>query len=175
MQELTEYELIPEDWGGETIFVQLSALKNEGIDELIEMINLVAEVEELKANSNRLASGTVIEAQLEKGRGSVATLLVQNGTLRIGEPFVAGNGYAKVRAMVNDLGERVDEAGPSTPVEVTGFQHVPNAGDPFVVFEDEKKAKQVQTCVLKNKLLKNVTPKEKSVWMIYSNKLSKVI
>ena len=143
MQELTEYELIPEDWGGETIFVQLSALKNEGIDELIEMINLVAEVEELKANSNRLASGTVIEAQLEKGRGSVATLLVQNGTLRIGEPFVAGNGYAKVRAMVNDLGERVDEAGPSTPVEVTGFQHVPNAGDPFVVFEDEKKAKQV--------------------------------
>lgn len=89
MQELTEYELIPEDWGGETIFVQLSALKNEGIDELIEMINLVAEVEELKANSNRLASGTVIEAQLEKGRGSVATLLVQNGTLRIGEPFVA--------------------------------------------------------------------------------------
>ncbi|MBR7552931.1 translation initiation factor IF-2 [Allobacillus sp. GCM10007491] len=143
MQELTEYELIPEDWGGETIFVQLSALKNEGIEDLIEMINLVAEVEELKANSNRLASGTVIEAQLEKGRGSVATLLVQNGTLRVGEPFVAGNGYAKVRAMVNDLGERVEEAGPSTPVEVTGFQHVPNAGDPFVVFEDEKKAKQV--------------------------------
>ncbi|MFC0014391.1 MULTISPECIES: translation initiation factor IF-2 [Allobacillus] len=143
MQELTEYELIPEDWGGETIFVQLSALKNEGIEDLIEMINLVAEVEELKANSNRLATGTVIEAQLEKGRGSVATLLVQNGTLRVGDPFVAGNGYAKVRAMVNDLGERVEEAGPSTPVEVTGFQHVPNAGDPFVVFEDEKKAKQV--------------------------------
>ena len=143
MQELTEYELIPEDWGGQTIFVQISALKNEGIDELIEMINLVAEVEELKANADRLATGTVIEAQLEKGRGSVATLLVQNGTLRIGDPLVIGNGYGKVRAMVNDLGERVNAVGPSTPVEVTGFQTVPNAGDPFVVFEDEKKAKQV--------------------------------
>ena len=143
MQELTEYELIPEDWGGQTIFVQISALKNEGIDELIEMINLVAEVEELKANADRLATGTVIEAQLEKGRGSVATLLVQNGTLRIGDPLVIGKGYGKVRAMVNDLGERVNAVGPSTPVEVTGFQTVPNAGDPFVVFEDEKKAKQV--------------------------------
>lgn len=107
------------------------------------MINLVAEVEELKANSNRLASGTVIEAQLEKGRGSVATLLVAKWYPPNRMNHLLLERLAKVRAMVNDLGERVDEAGPSTPVEVTGFQHVPNAGDPFVVFEDEKKAKQV--------------------------------
>ncbi|MDL4840105.1 translation initiation factor IF-2 [Aquibacillus rhizosphaerae] len=143
MQELTEHELVPEDWGGETIFVQLSAIKREGIDDLVEMIQLVSEVEELKANPNRNASGTVIEAQLDKGRGSVATLLVQNGTLNVGDPIVVGNTFGRVRAMVNDLGRRVKTAGPSTPVEVTGLNEVPQAGDQFTVFDDEKKARQV--------------------------------
>ncbi|WP_243296439.1 translation initiation factor IF-2 [Bacillus litorisediminis] len=143
MQELTEHGLIPEDWGGDTIFVQLSALSGEGIDNLLEMIVLVSEMEELKANPDRNAYGTVIEAQLDKGRGSVATLLVQNGTLRVGDPIVVGNTYGRVRAMVNDLGRRVKEAGPSTPVEITGLNDVPQAGDRFVVFDDEKTARQV--------------------------------
>ncbi|WP_277673284.1 translation initiation factor IF-2 [Piscibacillus halophilus] len=143
MQELMEYELVPEDWGGETIFVPLSAIQGEGIDDLLEMIKLVAEVEELKSNPNRLADGTVIEAELDKGRGPVATFLVQNGTLKVGDPLVVGNTYGKIRAMTNDLGKRVNEAGPSTPVEVIGLQDVPQAGDRFVVFNDEKKAKQI--------------------------------
>ncbi len=143
MQELTEYELIPEDWGGDTIFVQLSAIKGEGIDDLLEMILLVAEVEELKANPNRRANGTVIEAQLDKGRGSVASLLVQNGTLKVGDPIVVGNTFGRVRAMVNDLGKRINSAGPSTPVEITGLNDVPLAGDRFVVFKDEKQARQI--------------------------------
>ncbi|WP_077211562.1 translation initiation factor IF-2 [Bacillus dakarensis] len=143
MQELTEHGLIPEAWGGETIFVPLSALTGEGIDNLLEMILLVSEVEEYKANPNRKAIGTVIEAQLDKGRGSVATLLVQNGTLHVGDPIVVGNTFGRVRAMVNDLGRRVKEAGPSTPVEITGLNDVPQAGDRFVVFEDEKTARQV--------------------------------
>ncbi|WP_027963231.1 translation initiation factor IF-2 [Halalkalibacillus halophilus] len=143
MQELTEYELVPEDWGGETIFVPLSALSGEGIDDLVEMINLVSEVEELKANPDSPASGTVIEAQLEKGRGSVATLLVQNGTLKVGDTLVIGNTYGKVRAMSDDLGKRVKEAEPSMPVEVIGFNAVPQAGDRFLVFKNEKEAKQI--------------------------------
>ncbi|MED1202033.1 translation initiation factor IF-2 [Heyndrickxia acidicola] len=143
MQELTEFGLIPEDWGGDTIFVPISALTGEGIDQLLEMILLVSEVEEYKANPKRKAAGTVIEAQLDKGRGSVATLLVQNGTLRVGDPIVVGNTFGRVRAMVNDLGRRVKEAGPSTPVEVTGLNDVPQAGDRFVVFEDEKTARQI--------------------------------
>ncbi|AEO99239.1 translation initiation factor IF-2 [Weizmannia coagulans] len=143
MQELTEYNLVPEDWGGDTIFVPISALTGEGIDNLLEMILLVSEVEELKANPNRRALGSVIEARLDKGRGPVATLLVQNGTLRIGDPIVVGHTYGRVRAMVNDLGRRVKEAGPSTPVEITGLNDVPEAGDRFVVFEDEKTARQV--------------------------------
>ncbi|WP_077617857.1 translation initiation factor IF-2 [Bacillus sinesaloumensis] len=143
MQELTEHGLVPEAWGGETIFVPISALTGEGIDNLLEMILLVSEVEEYKANPKRRATGTVIEAKLDKGRGSVATLLVQNGTLRIGDPIVVGNTFGRVRAMVNDLGRRVKEAGPSTPVEITGLNDVPQAGDQFVVFEDEKKARQV--------------------------------
>ncbi|MBC5636003.1 translation initiation factor IF-2 [Ornithinibacillus sp. BX22] len=143
MQELTEYELVPEDWGGDTIFVPLSALKGEGIDDLLEMIILVSEVEELKANPTRNATGTVIEAQLDKGRGSVATLLVQNGTLHVGDPIVVGNTFGRVRAMVNDLGQRVKEAGPSTPVEITGLNDVPQAGDQFLVFDDEKTARQI--------------------------------
>lgn len=143
MQELTEYGLVSEAWGGETIFVPISALNGEGIDTLLEMILLVAEVEEYKANPNRNAVGTVIEAQLDKGRGSVATLLVQNGTLKIGDPIVVGNTFGRVRAMVNDLGRRVKEAGPSTPVEVTGLNDVPQAGDRFAVLPDEKTARQV--------------------------------
>jgi translation initiation factor IF-2 len=143
MQELTEFGLIPEDWGGDTIFVPISALTGEGIDQLLEMILLVSEVEEYKANPKRKAAGTVIEAQLDKGRGSVATLLVQNGTLRVGDPIVVGHTFGRVRAMVNDLGRRVKEAGPSTPVEVTGLNDVPQAGDRFVVFEDEKTARQI--------------------------------
>ncbi len=143
MQELTEHGLVPEAWGGDTIFVLMSAKKGDGIDELLEMILLVSEVEELKANPNKLATGTVIEAQLDKGRGAVATLLVQNGTLRVGDPIVVGNTYGRVRAMVNDVGRRVKEAAPSTPVEITGLNEVPQAGDLFVVFKDEKTARQV--------------------------------
>ncbi|KGR92036.1 translation initiation factor IF-2 [Ureibacillus massiliensis 4400831 = CIP 108448 = CCUG 49529] len=143
MQELTEHGLVPEDWGGDTIFVPISALKGEGIDTLLEMILLIAEVAELKANPDKNAIGTVIEAQLDKGRGSVATLLVQDGTLRIGDPIVVGHAYGRVRAMVNDMGRRVKEAGPATPVEITGINEVPQAGDRFVVFEDEKTARQV--------------------------------
>ncbi|PJO42664.1 translation initiation factor IF-2 [Lysinibacillus xylanilyticus] len=143
MQELTEHGLVPEAWGGETIFVPISALKGEGIDTLLEMILLVSEVGELKASTNRLALGTVIEAQLDKGRGSVATLLVQDGTLKVGDPIVVGHTFGRVRAMVNDKGRRVKEAGPSTPVEITGLNEVPQAGDRFVVFEDEKTARQV--------------------------------
>ncbi|MGP7817465.1 translation initiation factor IF-2 [Niallia sp. 01092] len=143
MQELTEHGLVPEAWGGDTIFVPLSALSGEGIDTLLEMILLVSEVEEYKANPNRNAVGTVIEAELDKGKGSVATLLVQNGTLNIGDPIVVGNTFGRVRAMVNDLGRRVKSVGPSTPVEITGLNDVPQAGDRFVVFKDEKTARQI--------------------------------
>ncbi|KFL44378.1 translation initiation factor IF-2 [Lysinibacillus sp. BF-4] len=143
MQELTEHGLVSEAWGGDTIFVPISALKGDGIDTLLEMVLLVAEVGELKANPDRLAIGTVIEAQLDKGRGSVATLLVQDGTLEVGSPVVVGNAFGRVRAMVNDLGRRVKSAGPSTPVEITGLNEVPQAGDRFVVFKDEKTARAV--------------------------------
>lgn len=143
MQELSEHGLVPEDWGGDTIYVPLSALKKEGIDDLLEMILLVAEMEELKANPDRLARGTVIEAELDKGRGPVATLLVQNGTLKVQDPIVVGNTFGRVRAMVNDLGKRVKTAGPSTPVEITGLNDVPQAGDQFMAFEDEKKSRQI--------------------------------
>ncbi|MEI3610886.1 translation initiation factor IF-2 [Pseudogracilibacillus sp. SO30301A] len=143
MQELTEYELIPEDWGGDTIFVPISAIKGEGIDELLEMILLVAEMAELKANPNKPAFGTVIDAQLDKGRGAVASLLVQEGTLTVGDSIVVGNTYGRVRAMVNDVGQRIEKAEPSTPVEITGLNAVPQAGDQFLVFEDEKKARQI--------------------------------
>lgn len=143
MQELTEHGLVSEAWGGDTIFVPISAKNGEGIDSLLEMILLVSEVEEYKANPARKANGTVIEARLDKGRGSVATLLVQNGTLKIGDPIVIGNTFGRVRAMVNDLGRRVKDAGPSTPVEITGLNEVPQAGDRFIVFEDEKTARQV--------------------------------
>ncbi|MBY7143629.1 translation initiation factor IF-2 [Virgibacillus sp. NKC19-3] len=143
MQELTEYELIPEAWGGSTIFVNVTATKAEGIDDLLEMILLVSEVEELKANPNASASGTVIDAKLDKGRGPVATLLIENGQLNVGDSIVVGNTYGRVRAMVNDVGARVKKAGPSTPVEITGLNHVPQAGDQFMVFKDEKKARHI--------------------------------
>ncbi|WP_216827949.1 translation initiation factor IF-2 [Alkalihalobacterium elongatum] len=143
MQELTEFELVPEAWGGDTIFVPVSALQGEGIDELLEMILLVAEVEEYKANPDSLARGTVIEAQLDKGRGPVATLLVQSGTLKVGDPIVVGNTFGRVRAMTNDLGRRVKSVGPAAPVEITGLNDVPQAGDQFKVFEDEKTARQI--------------------------------
>lgn len=143
MQELTEYGLVAEAWGGDTIFVPISALNGEGVDQLLEMILLVSEVEEYKANDTRKAVGTVIEAELDKGKGSVATLLVQNGTLKVGDPIVVGTSFGRVRAMVNDLGRRIKEAGPSTPVEITGLNEVPQAGDRFMVFADEKRARQV--------------------------------
>ncbi|GEQ04964.1 MULTISPECIES: translation initiation factor IF-2 [Staphylococcus] len=143
MQELTEYGLIPEDWGGDTIFVPLSALSGEGIDDLLEMIVLTSEVQELKANPSQRAVGTVIEAELDKSRGPAASLLVQNGTLNVGDPVVVGNTYGRIRAMVNDLGQRIKTAGPSTPVEITGINDVPQAGDRFVVFKDEKQARRI--------------------------------
>ncbi len=143
MNELVEYGLISEEWGGDTIFVPISALKGEGIDELLENILLVTEMQELKANPNRLALGTVIEAKLDKGRGAVATLLVQNGTLNVGDPLVVGNTFGRVRAMINDRNKNINIAKPSTPVEITGLQDVPNAGDRFVVFGDEKTARQI--------------------------------
>ncbi|WP_416887333.1 translation initiation factor IF-2 [Listeria monocytogenes] len=143
MQELTEYELVPEAWGGDTIFAPISAKFGEGLENLLDMILLVSEVEELKANPDRRAIGSVIEAELDKGRGPVATLLVQDGTLNIGDSIVVGNTFGRVRAMVNDLGRRVKKVGPSTPVEITGLNDVPQAGDRFVVFEDEKTARNI--------------------------------
>ncbi|MDH6363039.1 translation initiation factor IF-2 [Enterococcus sp. PF1-24] len=141
MQELSEHGLIPEDWGGDTIFVQISAKFNQNIEELLEMILLVAEMEDLKADPTQRAIGTVIEARLDKGKGPVATLLVQQGTLNVGDPIVVGNTFGRVRVMTNDLGRRDKVAGPATPVEITGLNDVPQAGDRFVVFEDEKTAR----------------------------------
>ncbi|MEH7400630.1 translation initiation factor IF-2 [Gottfriedia acidiceleris] len=143
MQELTEHGIVSEAWGGDTIFVPISALNGNGVDQLLEMILLVSEVEEYKANPTRKALGTVIEAELDKGKGAVATLLVQNGTLKVGDPIVVGTSFGRVRAMVNDLGRRIKEAGPSMPVEITGLNEVPQAGDRFMVFADEKRARQV--------------------------------
>jgi len=142
-QELTEYELVAEEWGGDTIFCPISAKQRIGLEELLEYILLVAEVQELKANPNKRARGTVVEAELDKGRGPVATVLVQHGTLKVGDPIVVGSSYGRVRAMVNDKGRRIKEAPPSTPVEITGLNDVPQAGDQFMVFEDEKKARAI--------------------------------
>ena len=140
-QELTEYELIPEDWGGSTIFVPVSSKTGEGLEDLMEMIALTAEVMELKANPNRRARGLVLEAKLDKGRGSVANILVQKGTLRVGDPIAAGSAFGKVRAMMDDKGRRVKEAGPSTPVEILGLNDVPNAGEVIVGCGNEKEAR----------------------------------
>ena len=161
-QELSEYELIPEDWGGSTVFVPVSAHTKEGIPELLEMILLTAEVKELKANPNRKARGLVIEAQLDKGRGPVATVLVQKGTLRVGDAIAAGSCHGKVRAMMDDKGNRVKEAGPSTPVEILGLNDVPNAGEVFVALQNEKEARSFAETFIaegKNKLLEDTKAK----------------
>lgn len=141
MEQLTEYGLIPESWGGDTIFVEISAKLGQNIDELLDMILLQAEVLELKANPDQNAAGSVIEAQLDPGKGSIATILVQQGTMHVGDPIVIGNIFGRIRTMVNEHGRRVKEATPSTPVEITGLNGVPEAGDRFVVFDDEKSAR----------------------------------
>ena len=161
-QELSEYELIPEDWGGSTIFVPVSAHTGEGIDTLLEMILLTAEVAELKANPDRRARGLVIEAKLDKGKGSVATILVQKGTLHVGDFIAAGACSGKVRAMIDDKGRKVKEAGPSTPVEILGLNDVPNAGEILVVTENDKEAKHFAATFVsenKNRLLEETKSK----------------
>ena len=142
-QELIEYELVPEGWGGSTIFCPVSAHTGEGIDELLDMVSLTAEVLELKANPNRKARGIVLEAQLDKGRGPVATVLVQKGTLHVGDAVAIGSAHGKVRAMINDKGKRIKTAGPSTPVEILGLSEVPNAGEVMMVMDSEKEARSV--------------------------------
>ncbi len=169
-QELVEYGLMAEDWGGDTICVPVSAVKKTGIDTLLEMITLVAEMKELKANPDKRARGTIIEAQLDKGRGPVATVLVQDGTLNVGDPIVAGSAYGKIRAMMDDKGRRVKKAGPSTPVEILGLSEVPSAGDSFYAAESEKQARQVaESVIAKNKteLIKN-TPNKVSLDDLFS-------
>jgi translation initiation factor IF-2 len=141
--ELSKYDVVPEDWGGKNIFVEVSAKEKTGIEQLLEMIILQAEIMELKGNYNRLANGTIIEAKLDKGRGPVATVLVNTGKLKVGDPFLVGTIAGKVRALIDDTGRKIKDAGPSTPVEVIGFPDVPHAGDIFVVMEDERKARQI--------------------------------
>ncbi len=161
-QELSEYELIPEDWGGSTVFCPVSAHTKEGIDNLLEMILLTAEVLELKANPDRNARGLVIEAQLDKGRGAVATMLVQKGTLHVGDSIACGSSYGKVRAMIDDKGRRVKEAVPSTPVEILGLNSVPAAGETFVVCDNDKEAKSFAETYIseeKNKLIEETKAK----------------
>ena len=161
-QELSEYELIPEDWGGNTIFCPVSAHTKEGIDNLLEMILLTAEVLELKANPKRNARGLVIEAQLDKGRGAVATVLVQKGTLKVGQPVACGSCYGKVRAMIDDQGRRVKEAGPSMPVEILGLSSVPEAGETFVAMDTEKEARAFAETYIsegKNRLIEDTKAK----------------
>ena len=143
MQQLAEYDLVPESWGGDTVVCQVSALQNLGIDELLENLLVVAEIEDLRATPDGRSRGAVLEAHLDMGRGPVATVLVQRGTLRVGDPLVAGPAWGRVRALINDRGEQVKEAGPSTPVEVLGLSDVAQAGDEFVVAPDERKAKSV--------------------------------
>lgn len=142
-QQLADLGLVPEEWGGQTIFVEVSAKKRIGIENLLEMLLLLAELQELKANPFKPAKGTVIEAKLDRGRGAVATVLIQQGTLRVGDAFVAGLQYGKVRALISDKGRKLQEAGPATPVEVLGLSGVPMAGDQFVVISDERKARQI--------------------------------
>ena len=161
-QELSEYELIPEDWGGSTVFCPVSAHTKEGIENLLEMILLTAEVLELKANPKRNARGLVIEARLDKGRGAVATVLVQKGTLKVGQPIACGSCYGKVRAMIDDQGRRVKEAGPSTPVEILGLSSVPEAGETFVAMDTEKEARAFAETYIsegKNRLIEDTKAK----------------
>lgn len=170
-QELSEYELIPEDWGGSTVFCPVSAHTKEGIENLLEMIVLTAEVLELKANPKRRARGIVIEAQLDKGRGPVATVLVQKGTLNIGDHIAIGPAYGKVRAMIDHRGERVKQAKPSTPVEILGLSGVPDAGEVFVATENDKEAKQISQAYIdqgKDKLLEETKAKKLSLDGLFS-------
>lgn len=163
-QELSEYELVPEDWGGDTIFVPVSAHTKEGIDTLLEMILLTAEMSELRANPDRKARGVVIEAQLDKGRGPIATVLVQKGTLNVGEPVAVGSFYGKVRAMVDDKGRKLKQAGPSTPVEILGLNGVPNAGEIMVAMDNEKEARSFANTFIsegREKLLESSRAKAK--------------
>lgn len=151
-QELAEYELIPEEWGGSTVFAPVSAKTGDGINQLLEMILLTSEILELKANPNRQARGLVIEAELDKGRGPVATVLVQKGTLHVGDFISAGACHGKVRAMIDDKGRRAKEAGPSTPVEILGLSDVPNAGEVFLAHENDKEARAyAETFIAQNK------------------------
>ncbi|MBQ8733439.1 MAG: translation initiation factor IF-2, partial [Anaerotignum sp.] len=169
-QELTEYGLLAEDWGGTTVCVPVSARSKEGIDNLLEMIILTAEMKELKANPNKKARGAIIEAQLDKGRGPVATVLVQSGTLRVGDPVVAGPAYGRIRAMTDDKGRRVKAAGPSTPVEILGLSEVPSAGDNFYVAANEKQARQLaESVIAKNReTLISQTPQKVSLDDLFS-------
>ncbi|MBF0564646.1 MAG: translation initiation factor IF-2 [Nitrospirae bacterium] len=168
-QELAEHAVVPEDWGGKNIFVEVSAKKRIGLEDLLEMINLQAEMMELKANPNRRARGIIIEARMDRGRGAVATVLIQSGTLSAGDVFVTGTSFGKVRALVDDVGIKVKNAGPSTPVEVIGFSEVPNAGELFMVVEDEKKARQI-TMARKQKapLVQAATMKKLSLDELYA-------
>ncbi|GAB5047341.1 translation initiation factor IF-2 [Thermodesulfovibrio sp. TK110] len=159
--QLSEYGVIPEEWGGQNIFVDISAKKRIGIENLLEMILLQAEIMELKANPNKPARGTIIESRLDKGRGPVATVIVQNGSLRVGDAFVAGTTYGKVRALIDDTGKRINEAPPSTPVEVVGFEEVPQAGDSFTVVEDEKTARQIANARAQKKRLAEMQKAQK--------------
>ena len=149
--ELTEYNLVPEDWGGDTIYVPISALTGKGVDELLEMVILVSELKEYKANPNRLGMGTVIEAKLDKGRGPVATLLVQNGTIKVGDVIVVGTTYGKIRSMEDETGKTIQAAGPSKPVSVTGLVEVPFAGEKFMALNDERKAREIAEVRTQNK------------------------
>ncbi|QUI22991.1 translation initiation factor IF-2 [Vallitalea pronyensis] len=161
-QELVEYGLIAEDWGGDTICVPVSAIEKTNLDQLLEMILLVSEMEELKANPNKKASGTIVEAQLDKGRGPVATVLIQNGTLKVGDSIIAGTAYGRIRAMIDDKGRRVKQAGPSTPVEILGLSEVPVAGDAFFTAKNEREARHVADKVIeknREKLIQNTPQK----------------
>lgn len=149
--ELTEYNLVPEDWGGDTIYVPISALTGKGVDELLEMVILVSELKDYKANPNRLGIGTVIEAKLDKGRGPVATLLVQNGTIKVGDVIVVGTTYGKIRSMEDETGKTIQAAGPSKPVSVTGLVEVPFAGEKFMALNDERKAREIAEVRTQNK------------------------
>lgn len=149
--ELTEYNLVPEDWGGDTIYVPISALTGKGVDELLEMVILVSELKDYKANPNRLGMGTVIEAKLDKGRGPVATLLVQNGTIKVGDVIVVGTTYGKIRSMEDETGKTIQAAGPSKPVSVTGLVEVPFAGEKFMALNDERKAREIAEVRTQNK------------------------
>jgi len=159
--ELAEHGIIPEEWGGQNIFVEVSAKKKIGIENLLEMISLQAEIMELKANPKRMAKGTIIEARLDKGRGPVATVLVQDGVLRVGDVFLAGTQFGRVRALIDDTGKRIQEAGPSTPVEVIGFPEVPVAGDIFAVVNDERKARQIALARQQKQRLAEMAKKRK--------------